>query len=317
MLFRSQTTAKFGGSLNKYGPGGQITDGCPPYWSKNSRGQCVPEGFTNQPLANSNSYVQENQKQKINNDEILRKKAALDKRQFVGPASNSTPYSERKRKILNEQYVSQLPNAKIDENSNVSRVNPNRSVTGKAENFMSRREDKAVDHISKALEVAGAIEGLTALGKFGFSFLKNGYKMVPKEVIPIGDVPEEIGGYEGDVPAITSEEYSTKLTKDEEQKLFDDIRRAEKEQLRKSSQKINAERDIETWGGYHPIDPWFKNSSTEEFAENMKDVMKQFGFDPTKASDVEKFRKLSIEKQMDRFWKDVRDNKMKIGRAHV
>jgi len=109
-------------------------------------------------------------------DELAKKKE-FDK--YIGSqpqlkkATKSTPESEARRKTLNKQYITGLPNAAYDEQSgDVSRINPNRSVTGEAENFMSRREDKAAEHIGKALEVAGYLEGAGAIAKGFGSILK-------------------------------------------------------------------------------------------------------------------------------------------------
>lgn len=90
----------------------------------------------------------------------------------VGVGRASTPESEANRAMLNQQYVSQLPNGQIDAQYNVSRVNPNRSVTGEAENFMSRREDKAGEHALGALEAAGYLTGAGELAGVGYNAVK-------------------------------------------------------------------------------------------------------------------------------------------------
>ena len=103
-------------------------------------------------------------------------------------ATKSTPAQEKERIRKNKEYASKLPNAKVDEQGNVSRINPNRSVTGEAENFMSRREDKAAEHALGALEAAGYAEGLGALGSAAkkavaqsmeSGLLSNTYKLNP------------------------------------------------------------------------------------------------------------------------------------------
>jgi hypothetical protein len=87
-------------------------------------------------------------------------------------ASKSTPAQEKERIKKNKEYAAKLPNAQIDEEGNVSRVNPNRSVTGEAENFMSRREDKAGEHALGALEAAGYVTGAGELVGAGYNALK-------------------------------------------------------------------------------------------------------------------------------------------------
>lgn len=142
---------------------------------KNQNAEFVLPRF-DMPRAVSSSIpnIQEQLKQKGEAEEIHRRKVATEKQQFVGPAKASTPDSEARRKRLNQQYASTLPNAQIDAQGNVSRVNPNRSVTGEAENFMSRREDKAGEHALGALEAAGYATVAGELAGAGYNALKAG-----------------------------------------------------------------------------------------------------------------------------------------------
>lgn len=160
---KDMSTAKYGGWLTKYGPGGVTTETTQPPFVFPS--YTMPLNRTDAP---GGITIQEKQKQDADALEMQRRNEATAKRQFIGQGKASTPESEARRKRLNQQYASQQPNAQYDEQTGeVSRVNPNRSVTGEAENFMSRREDKAGQHVLGALEAAGAVEGLGALGSAG------------------------------------------------------------------------------------------------------------------------------------------------------
>lgn len=117
--------------------------------------------------------IQEKQKQEAIANEITKRNLATNKRQFLSQGKASTPDSEARRKRLNQQYASQQPNAQIDEQGNVSRVNPNRSVTGAAENFMSRREDKAAEHAINALDAAVYVMGAGELADMAYNTIKN------------------------------------------------------------------------------------------------------------------------------------------------
>lgn len=145
-----------------------------------------PRDLARQNMGASESiFIQEQQKQDAIAEQMHRRKAAASKRQFISQGQSSTPYSESRRKELNKQYIFGLPNASYNEETgDVSRVNPNRSVTGESENFMSRREDKAMEHIGKSLEYAGYLEGLGVLGKAGFNALKNSLLKSTEEIFP-------------------------------------------------------------------------------------------------------------------------------------
>jgi hypothetical protein len=124
-------------------------------------------------------------------DQIARRKEFekyIGSQPQIKESTKSTPAQEKERIRKNKEYAAQLPNAKVDEQGNISRINPNRSVTGEAENFMSRREDKAGEHALGALEAAGYAEGLGALGSAAkkaiaqsmeSGILSNTYKLNP------------------------------------------------------------------------------------------------------------------------------------------
>lgn len=181
-----QDQAEYGGSLNQYAPGGVTTETTqPPFVFPSARD--LQRQMMNKSDVTGTS-IQEKQKQDAIAQEIHRRNEATAKRQFISQGKKSTPESEARRIRLNQQYASQLPNAQIDEQGNISRVNLDRSVTGEAENFMSRREDKAGEHALGALEAAGYVEGLGALGSAAkkavaksmeSGLLSNTYKLNP------------------------------------------------------------------------------------------------------------------------------------------
>jgi len=142
----------------------------------NTFGLPNPRDLQRQMINRSDVSLSTQQKQKQDDiaEEIHRRNIATDKRQFVGQGKASTKESEARRKALNKQYMTRLPNAAYDEQTGeISRVNPDRSVTGEAENFMSRREDKAGEHALGALEAAGYLTGAGELAGAGYKTLRN------------------------------------------------------------------------------------------------------------------------------------------------
>ena len=194
-------------------------------------GMTIP-GITDfkMPRATSSSIpnIQEQLRQKAAAEEIARRNTATAKRQFVGQGKASTKESETRRMRLNQQYVAQQPNAQIDQFGNVSTINPNMTAEGKPANFMGERQQKGYEHIMGALEGAGYVTGAAELGKLGYEALRNTLgNNVKKEIFSLENIPEEIGGYEGDVPEVTGKEYSKLLKQQELQKQTGNLLREE------------------------------------------------------------------------------------------
>jgi hypothetical protein len=130
-------------------------------------------------------------------------------------ARANTPAQEKERTRKNRAYASQQPNARIDEQGNVSRINPNRSVTGEAENFMSRREDKAAEHIMGALDAAGYATGAGELVSLGAKavkpFIKKAVSKIDQKIYPTRAYRAEIPG--GNITGYKKSDLSEKVFK--------------------------------------------------------------------------------------------------------
>jgi len=205
--WKPKSISKNGGWLEKYVPeaqtGFELATGIKPITSMTNAtdviGKTEPERL----------------KEKTKGEDIHRQNVAEKKRQFVGQGKASTKESEAERKRKNKAYAANLSNGKYNEQTGeIERINPNRSITGEAENFMSRREDKAGEHILGALEAAGYAEGLGALGSAAkkalaqsmeSGLLSNAYKLNPWafKVNPEAGY-RMIGGKEEYLDAITS-----------------------------------------------------------------------------------------------------------------
>jgi len=153
---------KNGGWLEKYTPQAQTGYTFPSYQ--------MPINKTDTPGGIS---IQEKQKQDAIAEEIHRRNVATNKRQFVGQGKASTPASEAKRTMLNKQYASQQPNAQIDEQGNVSTINPNMTAEGQPRNFMGERQQKGYEHVMGALEAASYIVPAIDLAGAGYGALRN------------------------------------------------------------------------------------------------------------------------------------------------
>jgi len=93
------------------------------------------------------------------------------------------------------------------------------------------------------------------------------------------------GGLSSETPGITSEQYMEQLKRDE---------------IRKSMGDFLRENPVNTFDT-DIIDPWFRNSSTKDFAGYVEGYMEELGLDSKNPADVEKFRSMFIKDELDRF----------------
>jgi len=191
--WKPKSISKNGKRLDKYGPGGSIMDGCPPYFTKNAFGVCVNASGQTPEQANAfkntiNTVLNPQKKSvgtpyKTRSQEVKEATDRAHRQNFhIGEFSNqatinqgqaTTKESEARRKTLTQQAVSNMPNVVYDEQTGTtSAVNPNMTYTGEPANFMGERQQKSVDHIMGSLEAAGYITGASELVGAGYNLLK-------------------------------------------------------------------------------------------------------------------------------------------------
>jgi hypothetical protein len=191
---------KFGGSelkdggLYKYQIAGSV---CPPGFTKNAFGQCVnasgqnpnqasaskniisqaaqPAVVNTKPLAtpfkNRSQVVQENIDRANRENYRL---GEYSNQAVVGQARASTLDEERERIRKNNLYASQNSNATMDAQGNLSTVNPNRTMEGKALPYTRAAGlDKGMTHFLGALDAASMVTGVGELANIGWNGLKS------------------------------------------------------------------------------------------------------------------------------------------------
>ena len=98
--------------MNKYGPGGETTDGCPPYYKKNAQGKCVPDEKYREQL-NILNYA--------NNPSVKSQPSTVGK-PFTGTRLTN---QQRINNAINQGVVSKASNIRTDEkvNQNIRNLN--------------------------------------------------------------------------------------------------------------------------------------------------------------------------------------------------
>jgi hypothetical protein len=87
----------------------------------------------------------------------------------------STPESEARRKMLNQQYVNTHPYAKLNSEGDLERTNWDRSMEGVADAYTpAAKVDRGMTTLANGLEAAGYVTGAGELAGAGYSALKNG-----------------------------------------------------------------------------------------------------------------------------------------------
>ena len=183
--WKPKNISKNGGWLNKFDEGGEISPNCdtnalyhpitnpcgyklkltPGLLGNTTQQTTQPynsSNFREQPLANSNSYIQQQIQQKINNtkrveDNYLKNKI-LNQPQLK-QAKRETPYERERRTALNSSYVGSNQYAALDDDGNITNRIPGIDITGKVYDSKAVRQERM-----KPLIAAGAIAaGATAL----------------------------------------------------------------------------------------------------------------------------------------------------------
>lgn len=183
--WKPKNISKNGGWLNKFDEGGEISPNCDtnalyhpitnpcgyklkltPGLLGNTTQQTTQSynlsNFREPPLANSNSYIQQQIQQKINNtkrveDNYLKNKI-LNQPQLK-QAKRETPYERERRTALNSSYVGSNQYAALDDDGNITNRIPGIDITGKVYDSKAVRQERM-----KPLIAAGAIAaGATAL----------------------------------------------------------------------------------------------------------------------------------------------------------
>jgi hypothetical protein len=196
--------ARYGRSVNYYGPGGQTTDGCPAYYHKNAQGQCVPifdfKMPTNYSTDRQQVVVPMQENLEIQNK--LAQQKAEARRQFVGPARFQTDDEKKKNLQKKRNYVATHPNTKLDSNNNIVTINSDRDMEGRAlPHTPAAKIDRGMNALATGLEAAGYVEGLGLLGKLGKGALTKSIesRLLSNPILPTLKLPEVVSTVD-DVP---------------------------------------------------------------------------------------------------------------------
>jgi len=213
-----------------------------------------------------------------------------------------TPAEERARLAKNRTYALQnAPYVNIDEQGNLSQAFPDASMTGELRpGSAAAKTQKGLEHMLGAMEAAGAVQlGASGARNLFRNFLR---KQPPKKIIALENVPEEMGGYEGDAPEILSSDYWRMLEKEKLAKEAGDL-------IRQSQRRGYFNPD------QSPLNSWFLKSNWREFGDEMRGVMKKFGFESTSQKDVERFRSLFNQRILENAVGQAVHNPVSFGEA--